>query len=116
MTAFLSKNADVAATFLDDTVQLLRMQQTVTRDELKASFTGTFESTDFGGITLDDLVDADTVFVERTADYEAEAGGPVYLLTAKARRDLSDTIPFWTTWQGYYFRSVDGAWRMFAIR
>jgi hypothetical protein len=114
--AFLSKNADAAATFLDDTVRLVRMQQTVTRAELKASFTGTFESADFGGITLADLVDTDTVFVERTTDFQDSAGGPVYLLTAKARQDLSDTIPFWTTWQGYYFRSVDGAWRMFAIR
>ena len=114
--AFLSKNADTAATFLDDEVRLLRLQQTVSRDELKASFTGTFESSDFGGITLADLVDLDTVFVERTAEFETEAGGPVYLLTAKARRDLSGTIPFWTTWQGYYFRAVNGTWRMFAIR
>jgi len=116
LQAFLSKNADAAATFLDDEVRLLRLQQTVSRDELKASFTGTFEDSDFGGITLDDLVDADTVFVERAADLDSEAGSPVYLVTAKARRDLSDTIPFWTTWQGYYFRAVDGAWRMFAIR
>lgn len=116
LEAFLSKNADAAATFLDDTVRLLRLQQTVTREELKASFLGTFEGADFGGVTLDTLVDPDTVFVERSAELEADAGGPVYLLTAKARRDLSDTIPFWTTWQGYYFRSSGGAWRMFAIR
>ena len=116
LEAFLSKNADAAATFLADTVRLVRMQQTVTRDELKASFTGTFESSDFGGITLADLVDTDTIFVERSADFPDETGGPVYLLTAKTRRDLSDTIPFWTTWQGYYFRATGGAWRMFAIR
>jgi hypothetical protein len=116
INAFLSKNADAAATFLDDTVRLVRMQQTVTRDELKASFTGTFESADFGGTTLDDLVDTGTIFVERSADYPDEAGGPVYLLTAKGRRDLSDTIPFWTTWQGYYLRATGGAWKIFAIR
>lgn len=116
LEAFLSKNADAAATFLDDTVQLLRLRQSVTREELKASFLGTFEDADFGGITLGELVDPETVFVERSADFEADAGGPVYLLTAKARLDLWDTIPFWTTWQGYYFRSSGGAWRIFAIR
>jgi hypothetical protein len=116
LTAFLSKNADAAVTFMDDEVRLLRMQQTVTREELKASFVGTFESTDFGGITLEDLVDPATVFVQRTSDFENEVDGPVYLLGAKATMDLSDTIPFWTTWQAYYFHPVDGAWSMFAIR
>jgi len=116
LEAFLAKNADAAVTFVDDEVRLLRMQQTVTRDELKASFLGSFESTDFGGLALADLVDPDTVFVQRTSDYESEVGGPVYLLGAKARMDLSDTIPFWTTWQAYYFHPVDGAWKVFAIR
>ncbi|MCX7031253.1 MAG: hypothetical protein NTU62_14200 [Spirochaetes bacterium] len=116
LTAFLSKNADAAVTFMDDDVRLLRMQQTVSREELKASFIGTFESADFGGVTLDELIDPETVFVQRTTDFESEVGGPVYLLGAKARMDLSDTIPFWTTWQGYFFHPVDGAWRMFAIR
>lgn len=116
LTAFLSKNADAAVTFMDDEVRLLRMQQTVTREELKASFIGTFESTDFGDTTLEDLVDPQTVFVQQTTDYESEVGGPVYLLGAKARMDLSDMIPFLTTWQAYYFRSVDGAWKIFAIR
>ncbi len=116
LEAFLAKNADAAVTFVDDEVRLLRMQQTVTRDELKASFLGSSESTDFGGLALADLVDADTVFVQRTSDYESEVGGPVYLLGAKARMDLSDTIPFWTTWQAYYFHPVDGAWKVFAIR
>jgi hypothetical protein len=116
VSAFLSKNADAAVTFMDAKVQLLRLQQTVSRDELKQSFVGTFESADFGGVTLDDLVDPDSVFVEQSPDFARVAGGPVYLLTAKARMDLSSTIPFWTTWQGYYFRSVDGAWRIFAIR
>jgi hypothetical protein len=116
LEAFLSKNADVAVTFMDDEVRLLRMQQTVSREELEASFNGTFESTDFGGLTLEDLVDPETIFVQRTSDYEAEVEGYVYLLGAKARMDLSDTIPFWTTWQAYYFRSVDGDWKIFAIR
>jgi hypothetical protein len=116
LEAFLSKNADVAVTFMDDEVQLLRMRQTVSRGELEASFNGTFESTDFGGLALGDLVDPDTVFVQRTSDYESEVDGPVYLLGARARMDLSDTIPFWTTWQAYYFRSVDGDWKIFAIR
>ena len=116
LDAFLSKNAEVAVTFMDDQVRLLRMQQVVSRDELEASFNGTFESADFGGLAADDLVDPDSVFVQRTSDFEAEFGGAVYLLGAKARMDLSDTIPFWTTWQGYYFHPVDGAWSMFAIR
>jgi len=116
LEAFLAKNADAAVTFVDDEVRLLRMQQTVTRDELKASFLGSFETTDFGGLALADLVDPDTVFVQRTSDYESEVGGPVYLLGAKARMDLSDTIPFWTTWQAYYVHPVDGAWKVFAIR
>jgi hypothetical protein len=116
LTAFLAKNADAAVTFMDDEVRLLRMQQTVSRDELKASFLGTFDATDFGGLTLEDLIEAQTVFVQRTTDYESEVGGPVYLLGAKARMDLSDTIPFWTTWQAYYLHPVDGAWRIFAIR
>ena len=61
-------------------------------------------------------MDPDTVFVQRTSDYEGDVGGPVYLLGARARMDLSDTIPFWTTWQAYYFRPVSGDWKIFAIR
>lgn len=116
LEAFLAKNADAAVSFMDTEVRLLRLQQTVTREELKQSFLGTFEDADFSGITLEDLVDPQTVFVQRTSDYESEVGAPVYLLGAKARMDLSETIPFLTTWQAYYFRSVDGAWKIFAIR
>lgn len=116
LEAFLAKNADAAVSFMDDEVRLLRLQQTVTREELKQSFIGTFEDTDFGGVTLEDLVDPQTVFVQRTSDYESEVGAPVYLLGAKARMDLSDMVPFLTTWQAYYFRPVEGAWKIFAIR
>jgi hypothetical protein len=116
LTAFLAKSANTAIAFMDNEVRLLRMQQTVSRDELKASFEGTFESADFDDLTLADLVDANTVFVQRTTDFESEVGGPVYLLGAKARMDLSDTVPFWTTWQAYYFHQVGGDWNMFAIR
>lgn len=116
VSSFLKKNADAAATFLAPEVKLLRLQQTATRDDLKASFLGAFESEEFGKTTFEDLYDTASIFVQRTTDFASEVTGTEYLLTAMAKVDLADKIPFWGTWQGFYFVQEEGNWRIFAIR
>jgi hypothetical protein len=41
--------------------------------------------------------------------------GPVFMLNATARIDLSATIPFLGKYQRYYFVQEAGDWKIFAI-
>ncbi len=115
MSAFLQKNADGALAVMADEVSLVRMNQTVSRDELRTAFQGYFAGTDFGGTRLSDVADAGSIFVEPSSDLSAPGGGDVYALNLEARKDLSDEVPFWTTYQRYYFAKVDGDWKIIGL-
>jgi hypothetical protein len=113
VAAFLKKNGDGALAFIADPVRIVRMRQTVSREELRTTFQGYFEG-DFGGTAYADVVDTASLFVEKSLDFP-EAAGPVYALNVKVRLDLSDKVPFWTTYQRYYFTKVDGDWKIIAL-
>ncbi len=115
ISAFLKKNLDSTLSFISDTLIMVRMRQTVSREELKTTFQGYFENMSFGDSGYSDAIDGDSIFVEPTKDFTEEGRGPVYALSVKARDDLSDKIPFWTTYQRYYFREESGEWKVFAI-
>ncbi len=115
ISAFLKKNLDSTLSFISDTLTMVRMRQTVSREELKMTFQGYFENMDFGDSEYSDAIDGDSIFVEPTKDFMEEGRGPVYALNVKAKDDLSDKIPFWTTYQRYYFREESGEWKVFAV-
>jgi hypothetical protein len=115
VSAFLRKDIDATLAYIAQNVRVIRMRQTVSRDELKTTFQGYFESTDFGSLTLSDVVDSASIFVEPSKEFADEIQGPVYALNVKAKVDLSDTVPFWTTYQRYYFTEEDGSWQIFAV-
>ncbi len=114
--ALLAKNTNAAATFLASKVQLVRLQQTMTADEMKTSFNGLAASYDFTGVTSADVIDTSSIFVQPSTDYQGQVSGTVELLTVMTKMDLSATIPFWAAWQGYYFSQDQGNWKIFAIR
>lgn len=115
LAAFLAKNADGALAFMADEVTFLRMRQTVTNAELRTTFLGYFESTDFADAGVDDVIDSESIFVEPAASPVDGMAGPVFLLNATARIDLSATIPFLGKYQRYYFAQDSGDWKIFAI-
>jgi hypothetical protein len=115
LSAFLAKNADGALAFMADEVTFLRLPQTVTREELDTTFLGYFETTDFQGAGVDDIVDTANIFVEPAASPVDGVSGRVYVLNAEALVDLSSTIPFLGKYQRYYFREDAGDWKIFAI-
>lgn len=114
---FLKKQVDEAALHFAREVEIIRLDTSLTREEIAATFEGYFEGSDFTGVAAQDVLDADSIFVESTDRYAEK--GEVYLLTVKTRLDLSDRIPFWTRFQDYYFaregEAAAGAWRIFAI-
>lgn len=115
LAAFLRKNADGAITFMADEIAFLRLRQTVTREELRTTFLGYFESTDFQGAGVEDIIDTSTLFVEPAESPVSGIASKVYRLNAEARVDLSSTIPFLGKYQRYYFVEDGGDWKMFAI-
>ncbi|GEM_PF-1565219 len=115
VNAFLKKDIDGALAFLDDTISIMRLQTVITKADLKNSFLGYFENTDFGSTTIDDLIYRDSIFVEKTDKFAGKVAAPVYLLNVKTNIDLSNKIPFWTSYQEYYFRKSNGNWKIFAI-
>jgi hypothetical protein len=112
---FLNKDTSRAIAYFSEEITLLRLNTTISRQELGSTFSGYFESSDFGGLQPRDLVAVDTIFVEASDQLKNLRKGPVYLLTAETRLDLSAQIPFWSRFQEYYFAQEDGAWKIFAI-
>jgi hypothetical protein len=115
LAAFLRKNADGALAFMADDVTFLRLRQSVTKDELRLSFQGYFESTDFGEAEVGDIIDTASLFVEPAESPVSGVGPKAYRLNAEAKVDLSATIPFLGKYQRYYFVQDGGDWKIFAI-
>jgi hypothetical protein len=115
LDAFLDKNVDSAAGYFADNVLIIRLDTTLTRDEIAQTFMGYFEGSDFSDVTAADVVEKESIFVSPSDRFPSQSAGEEYLLTVKTRLDLSDTIPFWTRFQDYYFAEQRGAWQIFAI-
>ncbi len=115
LDAFLAKDVNTASRYFADEVIVIRLDTTLTREEIAATFQGYFEGADFSGVSASDVVEEDSIFVSPSEEFGEEIAGAVYLLTVKTRLDLSDTIPFWTRFQDYYFAEQGGAWKIFAI-
>jgi hypothetical protein len=111
----LVKDADGAAACMTDSVQFIKLDQAVTREELKTSLQGYFDSADFTETTPGEVVDEGSVFVEPAESPVQGVQGPVYVLNAKAKIDLSASIPIWSTYQRYYFTRDGSDWKIFAL-
>ena len=114
VAAFLQKDLEGTLSHIDKELKILRVRQSVSGDELAATFQSYFDAADFGNTQLDDVIDESSIFIEPTQEFAGEVAGPVYTLNVKARSDMSDVIPFWTTYQRYYFVN-DGGWKIFAV-
>ena len=112
---FLQKDVERAAQFFAEQILILRLNTSLTRQEMASTFEGYFEDSDFSGIKPSDLLDTNSISVEESDRFAAAIKGPVYLLSVKTKLDLSDKIPFWTRFQEYYFSSEEGSWKIFAI-
>jgi hypothetical protein len=112
---FLAKEPDRAVQYFTGEILILRMNTSLTRQEMATTFEGYFEGSDFSGVTADSVVDTKSIAIEPSDRFETSISGPVYLLSVKTELDLSDRIPFWTRFQEYYFNSAEGDWKIFAI-
>jgi len=117
LEAFLDKDADSASGYFSEQVKIIRLDVSLTRQEIAQTFQGYFESKDFSGIGAEDIVEEDSVFVSPTDRFSDKSAGEEYLLTVRTQSglDLSADIPFWTRFQDYYFAEQGGVWRIFAI-
>ena len=100
---------------MSQNVRFLRLRQTVTKEELKTSLLGYFDNPNFEQAPLGDVLDLDSIFVQPDKSPVDGIEGPVYVLNVRAKADLSSTIPFWSTYQKYYFVQEDSQWVVFAI-
>jgi hypothetical protein len=97
-------------------IRFLRLRQAVTREELKTTLQGSFENASFPSATLADVVDLDSLFVQGVPSPVDGVTAAVYELNIKAKEDLAPGVPYWTTWQKYYFVQSGTAWTMIAIQ
>ncbi len=115
MAAMLIKDADGALARMSDNIRFMRLRQTVTKSELKTTLQGYFEKDGFGEAPLADVMDMDSVFVQPAPSPVEGVTGTVYELNVKAKVDMSSSIPFWSTYQKYYFLKEENNWLIFAI-
>ncbi len=115
---FLDKDIRSATEYLHDQVKILRLNTTLSKEEMISTFQGYYENSDFTGVNLQDVINEESIFIETSERFSSEIPGQVYLLTVKTRLDLSDRIPFWTRFQEYFFTQEPvkgGGWKIFAI-
>jgi len=115
LNAFLEKDVETAARYFAEEVRIIRLNTTLTRQEIAETFRGYFDQADFTEVSAADVVDEASIFVSPSDRFPGQTQGEEYLLTVKTRLDLSDTIPFWTRFQDYYFGEQQNAWQIFAI-
>jgi len=115
MTAILRKDADGALAHMSDNIRFMRLRQTVSKDELKTSLLGYFDSASFAESPLADVMDLDSVFVQPAESPVEGVTGAVYELNVRAKVDMSSSIPFWSSYQKYYFDQEGTNWLIFAI-
>lgn len=115
LDAFMDKDVDSASRYFANEVTIIRLNTTLSRREIAETFQGYFDDADFSAVSGEDIVDPKSIFVSPSDRFPDQSRGEEYLLTVKTRLDLSDTIPFWTRFQDYYFAEEMGAWRIFAI-
>jgi hypothetical protein len=112
---FLAKEPDQAVQYFTREILILRLNTSLSREEMATTFEGYFEGSDFRGVTANSVVDTDSIAIEPSDRFAGRTPGPVYLLSVKTKLDLSDRIPFWTRFQEYYFNAAEGDWKIFAI-
>ena len=115
VSALLKKDAEGAIAHMSQSIHFLRMRQSVTRDELRTTLQGYFDTADFKNAVASDVLNLDSVFVEPAASPVDGVTGDVYMLNVQSRMDLSTGIPFWSSYQRYYFIQEAGNWVIFAI-
>jgi hypothetical protein len=115
MNAILEKDADGALAHMSDNIRFMRLRQSVSKDELKTTLQGYFENADFTESPLADVMDLDSVFVQPAASPVDGVTGAVYVLNVRSKVDMSSSIPFWSTYQKYYFVEEGANWMIFAI-
>lgn len=115
MGALLKKDAEGALAYVAQEIRFLRLRQSVTAAELKTSLQGSLENADIGTSELGDALDMNSVFVERAESPVSGVTGDVYSLSVQSKVDLSKAIPFWSSFQRYFFVNDGGTWKVFAI-
>ncbi|HVO37410.1 MAG TPA: hypothetical protein VMV03_00130 [Spirochaetia bacterium] len=115
MGALLKKDADGALAYVAQEIRFLRLRQSVTAAELKTSLQGSLENGDISTSELGDALDMDSVFIERAESPVSGVTGDVYSLSVQSKLNLSKAIPFWSSFQRYYFVNDGGTWKVFAI-
>jgi hypothetical protein len=111
----LKKDTDGASAFIADNVSLLRLHQSVTKDELKTTLDGSLENAELGATRVEDAVDMNSAFVERAQSPVSGMRAEVYSLSIRAKTDLTAALPFWTRYQRYYFVNDNDRWKIFAL-
>jgi len=115
---FLDKDIRSATEYLHDQIKILRLNTTLSKEEMISTFQGYYENSDFTGVKPQDVINEESIFVESSERFSSEIPGQAYLLTVKTRLDLSGQIPFWTRFQEYFFTQEPvkgGGWKIFAI-
>jgi hypothetical protein len=112
---FLARQTGEASNYFTREILIVRLNATLTREEMAATFEGYFEGGDFSGVSAEEVVDTGSISVEPSERFAGERPGPLYRLSVRTRLDLSESIPFWTRFQEYYFSAEEGGWRIFAI-
>ena len=72
---FLDKQTAEASSYFTREVRILRLNVTLSRQEMAATFEGYFEGSDFSGVTPADVVDTGSIAVEPSQRFAGEHSG-----------------------------------------
>ena len=82
---FLDKDIRSATEYLHDQVKILRLNTTLSKEEMISTFQGYYENSDFTGVNLQDVINEESIFIETSERFSSEIPGQVYLPLLRRR-------------------------------
>lgn len=111
VASLLSGDVDDGLLRVAPVLQILRLNDSLAGDRLRASLAQYGSAAGREAAAVEDLFDMAGLFVDRSDRF----GDQAYRVSARAKVDLSASVPFWSEYQEYYLAREGDAWRVVAI-
>jgi len=114
LTYFINEDMAGVSQFLADQIEVIPLDNTLTKKDIEYTFSGYFEESE--ALPIDNV---DNLISHIKVTYDEEYSGKyldqVYLLEISINAEFTPQIPFWAAYNKYYFIKSESGWQIRAI-